>query len=56
MVVLVVLVTPPWQVPLSAYQPSAVCLYWVTSATIALATNLALMHPRWPTLPSSLLK
>jgi len=32
-------------VPLSAYQPSAVCLYWVTSATIALATNLALMHP-----------
>ena len=34
------------QVPLAAYQPSAVSLYWMTSGAMAVLLNLLLMEPR----------
>ena len=34
------------KVPLAAYQPSAVGLYWMTSGAMAVLLNLLLMEPR----------
>ena len=35
-----------FKVPLAAYQPSAVSLYWMTSGAMAVLLNLLLMEPR----------
>ena len=34
------------KVPLAAYQPSAVGIYWMTSGAMAVLLNLLLMEPR----------
>ena len=42
------------KVPLAAYQPSAVGLYWMTSGAMAVLLNLLLMEPRLKPVTSEL--